>query len=102
LLMHSFENGFSHAAFRLGKRYRRFRGAAAINDTAKGLTATALTFRIVGDGRELWKSSPLKETGSSEAFDVDIAGVDKLELFVDCPGGGYNALGCWLEPRCER
>jgi hypothetical protein len=85
----------------LGKRYRRFKCAAAINDSACGRTATALTFRIVGDGHELWKSQPLKVTGSSEPFDVDVADVDKLELFVDCPGPHGWGHAVWLEPRVQ-
>lgn len=73
--------------------------AAAINDSAWGRTATALTFRVLGDGRELWKSKPLNEAGSSEPFDVSIVGVDRLELFVDCPGPYDYGHGVWLDPR---
>lgn len=101
LFLHPPINESSHIAFRLGKRRRRFLGAAAINDTAWNRTQTALIFRVVGDGRELWKSSPLKESGSSEGFDLNVAGVDKLELFVDCPGDFAFAHGAWVEPRLE-
>lgn len=101
LFLHPNTNDSSHAAFRLGKRYRRLRGAAAISDSARNRTATALVFRVAGDGRELWKSSPLKESGSSEAFDLDISGVDKLELFADCPGDFGYAHAAWVEPRLE-
>jgi hypothetical protein len=99
--LHPGAGDFSHVAFRLGRRYRRFRGAAAIDDSARGQIGTALTFRISGDGRELWKSSELKEAGSSETFDADVAGVDKLELFVDCPGSHHYAHAVWVEPRLE-
>ncbi|HUY91886.1 MAG TPA: NPCBM/NEW2 domain-containing protein [Pirellulales bacterium] len=103
LFMHPGPNDTSsHAAFPLAKHYRRFRGAAAINDSAWYGAATALTFRIVADGRQLWKSPPLKAPGSSQPFDVDVADVDKLELFVDCPGPSQTAHGVWIEPRCER
>jgi hypothetical protein len=99
--MHAISNGTSRAAFALGKRYRRFRGAAGINDTAHGRTATALVFRIVGDGREIWKSQPLKETGSSEPFNVSVAGIDRLELAVDCAGPYDWGQGVWIEPMVE-
>jgi hypothetical protein len=102
LFMHAVADDSCHAAFSLAKSYRRFRGAAAIGDSANNQTKTALTFRVVGDGRELWKSSPLKATGSSEAFDVDVTGVDKLELFVDCPGPNAFAHSAWVEPRLEK
>ena len=98
LLLHAVSNGSAQAAFHLGKRYRRFRGAAAINDSAGNRTANPLTLRIVGDNRELWKSSPLKETGSSEAFGLDVAGIEKLELFVDCPGDFDWGHAVWFEP----
>lgn len=101
LFLHPNTNDSSHAAFRLGKRYRRFHGAAAISDSAWNRTATALVFRVVGDGRELWKSPPMKESGSSQAFDLDIAGVDKLELFADCPGDYGHAHAAWVEPQLE-
>jgi hypothetical protein len=101
LWLHPSADDSSHASFSLGKLYRRFRGAAAINDWS-GIVASALTFRIVADGRELWKSRPLRAAGSSQPFDVDVAGVDKLELFVDCPGPNHNAHAVWIEPRLER
>ena len=101
LYMHPASNDSAHVAFRLGKPYRRFRGAAAINDSVGNRTATALTFRIVGDGRELWKSSPQKEAGAPASFDVDVTGVEKIELFVDCPGDNGYAHGVWIEPRLE-
>jgi hypothetical protein len=101
LWLHPNENDSSHVAFHIEKRYQRFRGAAAINDWSNGLP-TALTFRIMGDGRELWKSSPLQAAGASESFDVDVVGVSKLKLFVDCPGSNFNAHSVWAEPRLER
>ena len=102
LHLHAITNGSSHAAFHLGKRYRRFRAAVAISDSAWNRTATTLTFRIVGDNRELWKSSPMKETGSSEAFQLDVAGVEKLELYVDCPGDYGWGHAAWVQPWLER
>ncbi|HVX13749.1 MAG TPA: NPCBM/NEW2 domain-containing protein [Pirellulales bacterium] len=101
LFLHAISNGSSHVAFHLGKRYRRFRGAAAINDTAWNRTVTPLTFRIVGNGRELWKSSPMQETGSSEPFELEVAGIEKLELYVDCPGDHGWGHAAWVEPWVE-
>jgi alpha-galactosidase len=99
--LHPKENDSSHVAFHIEKRYRRFCGAAAINDWSNGLPIS-LTFRIMGDGRELWKSSPLQAASASEPFDVDVAGIGKLELLVDCPGSNFNAHSVWVEPRLER
>lgn len=102
LWLHPGPNTSSLAAFRIGKGYRRLRGAAAMNDTAAGTAATALTFRVVGDGRELWKSQPLKAGGSSQSIDVDVSGIDKLELWADCPGPNNTCHAVWVEPRLER
>jgi len=102
LWVHPGPNTSSLAAFHIGKTYRRLHGAAAMNDTAAGIAATALTFRVVGDGRELWKSQPLKTGGSSQSFDVDVSGIDKLELLADCPGGNNSCHAVWVEPRLER
>ena len=101
LYMHPAANDSARVAFRLGKRYRRLRGAAAINDSVGNHTVTALTFRVIGDGRELWKSSPQKGAGAPAPFDVDVTGIEKIELFVDCPGDNGYAHGVWVEPRLE-
>lgn len=103
LFMHAIANDSPHAAFHLGKRYRRFRGAAAINDSAGAGFSGELTFRVAADGRELWKSQPLQSAGSSQSFDLDVGGVDKIELFVDCSRtDGTSAHSVWIEPRLER
>lgn len=99
LWMHPPANSSSHAVFDLGKRYKALRGSVGIADTAFPRAATALVFRIEGDGRKLWTSEPLQETGASLAFDVNVAGVERLEIWVDCPGPHHAATAVWLEPR---
>ena len=75
---------------------RRLRGGAGINDSGGGPT---ITFRIVGDDRELWRSKPLRDPGASELFDVDLTDIRILELIADCPGGGAGGHVVWLDPQ---
>ncbi len=60
-----------------------------------------LTFRVVGDGRELWKSPTIHaKTGQREAAcSVSVAGVQELELRVARDGSTLNAQAAWIEPR---
>ena len=64
---------------------------------------TPLTFRVLGDGKVLWKSAPVEAKGQPQACKVGVRGIDKLELFVDCPGESPGAAhAVWVEPRLHR
>src|SRR5262249_48092741 len=93
-------NPSSYVSFSLGKKYQTLQATAAINDTT-GPTGsqTALIFKVLGDGKVLWESKPLQKQGSSQSFTVSVAGVDKLELEVHCPGTPANAHAVWVEPQ---
>jgi hypothetical protein len=93
-------DGESRVVFRLAGRYRRFQGAAAIEDAARRC-ATPLVFRVLGDGQELWRSEPLQEVGGRQDFDVEVAGVDELTLVTECPGSNEGAFAIWVEPRLQ-
>ncbi|HZK80257.1 MAG TPA: NPCBM/NEW2 domain-containing protein [Humisphaera sp.] len=81
--------------YKLTDRYKRLTGAAGINDTGKGYGGK-ITFRILGDGRELW-SKPLHEGGVPIPFDVDVNEVQTLSLVTECPGGAAGAHVVWLD-----
>ncbi|MGD0088769.1 MAG: protein kinase [Planctomycetota bacterium] len=102
LAMHPPHDGSGHVAYMLDKRYRYFQATAAICDSGgvgpDGRTGKPLIFRVAGDGKELWKSQPMQRKSQSEECKVDVSGVSKLELFIDCLGG--NADGghaAWLD-----
>ncbi|HTN73982.1 MAG TPA: NPCBM/NEW2 domain-containing protein [Pirellulaceae bacterium] len=84
--------------FSLKNQYRRLTGGAGQSDGLPPRSFSPLTFRILGDGRELWSSPPLTQHGDWSGFDLDVAGVDQLELRVDCPGDHSFAWGAWLDP----
>lgn len=73
-------------------------GAAAIADTSQGPTDTPLIFKVLADGRELWHSPPMQQTGTMEPFDLDVAGIDELQLQVECPAGSGFCHAVWVDP----
>jgi hypothetical protein len=84
--------------YQLKGQYRRLTGAAAINDSSKGWGGTII-FKVVGDGRELWKYRMVAKAGVPFPFDVDVSRVTTLELVSECPGGAAGAHVVWLEPQ---
>jgi hypothetical protein len=94
------KGGTSRILYTLGGRYRRFTGLVGVDDSGGGLNSV-LTFRIVGDGRELWKSKPYTEKKTTQTFAADVARVNKLELVVECQGRAQGVHVVWLDPRLE-
>ena len=102
---------YSLLVYDLSSSYSEFTGAAAIGDIPKitvrdkngqkrrglGVTATPLTFRILGDGRLLWRSRPLQRKNEEQPFEVDISSVRELQLRVDCPGVADWAWAIWKD-----
>jgi len=87
----------AHLSYDIAGKYRTFIGAIGINDVAKE-PASDLTFSIVGDGKELWKSQPTRNRAKVQPFQVDVTGVKKLELFVACSGKNAYCNSLWVEP----
>jgi hypothetical protein len=104
LSMHARVPGFSFARYRLDGRFTSFHSEVAVNDSVRvahyphnGMSETPLTFSVVGDGRELWKSLPLQHAGESQACTVDVTGVRELEVRVSCDSAGA-AHAVWVDP----
>jgi hypothetical protein len=76
--------GFSFA-FSLNGRYSRFQSDISAKDAipSSGETVASVVFRVLADGVEVFQSATL--TGSSEPVPVDlnVAGVETLEVVVD-------------------
>jgi hypothetical protein len=100
-------NTFARVKYRLGKTARTFMVSVALNDSAGapgkppgvGKIPTPLTFLVLGDGKVLWKSRPVRGRRRVQKCKVNVAWVDVLELRINCPGSGVNAQAVWLEPR---
>jgi serine/threonine protein kinase len=96
LSMHPPAGGSARVLYALGGKYRTFTATAAITDDAD--SRSPLTFRVLADSKEIWKSRPLKQQGETDSCSVGIGSVDRLELEVRCPGRAANANAVWLEP----
>jgi hypothetical protein len=90
-------NGDASFKFRLGKAATEFRTQVALNDSALE-PKTELTFKVLGDGKELWASKPVQAAQQVQNCSVSVAGVDVLELRVSCPGDQSYAHAVWLDP----
>lgn len=90
----------SDVSFNLGAKWKHLTVKCGIQDS-EGMRGAA-RFTIMGDGRELAKTSVV-EAGHVEALDVDVSGVQTLSLIADDGGDGKNhEWALWLEPRLAR
>ncbi|HEY2252166.1 MAG TPA: NPCBM/NEW2 domain-containing protein, partial [Planctomycetaceae bacterium] len=94
---HPPKQGQSLIEYQLGKNYKRLSGKVALDDSAKS-PGSDLTFKILGDRKELWKSSPITKVRRSENFDVDVSGVDRLTLIANCSGRHEEVHAVWVDP----
>lgn len=83
--------------YALGGKWDTLSGTACLLDKGYG----PVEARILGDGRELWKSSTLK-SGDAKSFEVEVKGIEKLTLLIEGTGGISGAWGAWGEPVLER
>ncbi|HYG24152.1 MAG TPA: NPCBM/NEW2 domain-containing protein [Verrucomicrobiae bacterium] len=91
----------SRYVFNLGGGWNRLRGKAGLHTAYQG-RAFGVIFIIKADGREVFRSTPVRGSNPIH-YDVDIEGVKALELVVEKAGnqnGGNWAL--WLEPELLR
>lgn len=103
LLLHPSDKSDARVTYDIGRKYLRFKAAVGIRDgtNAGRGSGSPLTFRVLGDGKELWTSGAIQQCGVTRECDVPVTGVDRLELQVQCPGSAYCAHAVWVEPRLE-
>lgn len=94
-------NDFSNVKYRLGKSAKTFKANVAIDEAVDG-AITPITFTVLGDGKALWSSKPIKFSRSPQTCNISVAGVDVLELRVLCPGRYEGAYAVWVEPHVQR
>jgi hypothetical protein len=89
---------FSQYVFRLNKTWKRLTAGYTLQAGQMG----SVVFIVRGDGRELHRSLVVKDS-MARPLDVDVTGVDRLELLVTDGGDGNAAdYGLWLDPRVTR
>ena len=94
-----FERGlFAHAPAKhewdLARQWQRFRTAYGVQDGHEG----SVVFVVLGDGRELHRSAVVRDHTLGKV-EVDVRGVDVLELAVEDGGdGAHSDWGVWISP----
>lgn len=86
---------------RLDGKALRLHSFCGVDDNAKSPEAS-IEFRIVGDGKELWRSGVLRWNQPAVEADVVLTGVRMLSLIVEDGGNGigYDHAD-WAEARIE-
>jgi hypothetical protein len=75
-------------------------GTGAAADT--GVPAGSVRFKVVGDGRTLYGSGLVRGGEPARAVEVDISGVQRLDLVVgDNRDGTDGDLAAWADARLE-
>ncbi len=100
LSMHppSAREGSASVIYKLDKKATALKGAVGVADTSTLVSFQSIVFEVLGDGKVLYTSAPLKAR-ESEEFLVDLTGVDTLKLRARVTGGlkeGGHAV--WLDP----
>jgi len=67
-------------------------------NVSKGPVAGPLTFVVLADGREIWRSMAIQQQHALQDFHLAVTGVQLLELRVECPGSYMHAQSIWYEP----
>jgi len=101
--------------YNLAKEFRVFKATAAIMEVNRANAATLegnplfmgkayspLRFVVLGDGKPLWRSRRIQNSGGCQDCSVRVEGVSLLELQVHCPGINAFAWAAWIEPRVSR
>jgi hypothetical protein len=89
--------------------FATFTALVGVDDSYNG----ALSFALIGDGKELWNSGAVKKSDAPKPVNVAIAGVKRLVLRAIAAGdaapaqpqgpgqgrGGFGSQGAWLEAK---
>ncbi len=86
------------ARYQLDGRYTTFAAEAGVTENSTIDPQSPLTFRVLGDGRELWKSPPLQKRGASAEVSLDVRGVKELRLEATCGNKNGNCHAMWFMP----
>jgi len=93
---------FAHApsnyALDLRGKWRRFTSGYGLQDGHSG----SVVFVLRGDNRELFRSERITDS-RLHSMDLNVAGVDRLELVVEDAGDGASSdWGVWISPTLQR
>lgn len=93
-----FAHAQSHAVYSLGGKWSQLTGVCGVLENAIGKSA----FVIKADGKEIFQSSVLS-AGQPAALDLDVTGVQELELITTDGGDGIRSdWSAWLDMKLSR
>jgi beta-lactamase regulating signal transducer with metallopeptidase domain len=95
--IHASTGSVSWATYRLDGKYKRFTSSVGILDLAK--SPPTLKFSVKADGKTLWESKPVSQGQPTQSCQIDIAGVNELQLLVWCDGDSSEGQAAWLDPQ---
>ncbi len=93
------KDAVAFARYQLEGKYQTFAADAGIQENMIKDPSSPVTFRVLGDGRELWKSPPLQKRGESAEVSVDVRGVKELRLEASSGEKNGNCHATWFMPR---
>lgn len=96
LSMHPPSDDFSRVRYRLGGKAALFEATAALDDSV--FLFGVVGFEVLGDGKLLWKSEPMRRKGMPQSCRVRVKGVDVLELRTTVQGNQTGAHAVWVDP----
>ncbi len=99
LLMHPPKSGAAFAAYQLDGHYETFTTEAGLPDNLPQKPNSSVVFRVLGDGRELWKSGAIANPSQGEAISVSVRGVKQLRLETTTGVDNGNCHATWFNPR---
>jgi hypothetical protein len=92
--------GFASISYKLGGQFQTFHAEVSLNDGPR--RSPPMTFRVHGDGKELWKSTPVTSQADTQPCSVSVAGVDLLTIVVRYEGEPMGTHAVWIEPYLAR
>ncbi|QDT96514.1 NPCBM/NEW2 domain protein [Gimesia aquarii] len=95
--LHPPDNGSARVRYNLNSQYKTFETGIAIMDDTYVFRGT-IYFWVVGDGKVLWKSAPIRGRGDVQYCRVSVKNVKTLELRTESPGRATGAHAVWLDP----
>jgi len=97
MLLHPSTNSASYVTYDLAREAATFDARIGLTDDTRS-SDDPLTFEVIGDGKVLWQSTPVKHWADSQSCHIWISGVHRLTLKVECPGSNHSAHAFWAEP----
>lgn len=92
----AYEEGRAKARWLLGGGYETLNAMLGLAMDSPSKPGGEVTFIVRGDGVELGASDPV-DGGAAVVMEVDITGVNELELVVDSNGGSIDDRAVWAD-----